>query len=322
MKKLVSVSLLLVLLAGCDDNKNGNETNDFDYPTATLNLERETRVMLTQLVNPNSPLTALNTVLTAQVDYELGDSQTALGLPSQAQALGINPWADTMAAQLMLSQPSPSLAVNMTPVGQNELETVPELAGIANNANPVASVKHRVREDDTAWVVYNKVKFWKDVLGDEFRIATYLLYDIPAVRYQSQNLDLRYQQVDDLVNRGDSICSWATDVPNADSTATVFGQGETFAYRSVMVSPFGNRTFGIPVLDYTVFGPSLFRNDIYGTESTPIEHHFVKPEAFETDTIEANFNYEPAFLSVIWAVQDSMGTIQKAEYVNSFMSRP
>jgi hypothetical protein len=320
MKRLVSLSLLLAFMAGCGDQKNGNETSDPYYPTTTLKLEREMRVMLTQLVSPTSPLTALNTIITAQVDYELGASKTALGLPSQA--LGGNPWADTIAAQLMLSQPSPALAVNMTPVGQSELEAVPELAGMASNGNPVASVRHRVREDDTSWVVYNKVKFWKDTLGNEFRIATYLLYDIPAVRYQSQSLDLRYLQVDDLINRGDSLSTWAADVPNADSTATVIGQGDIFTYRSVMVSPFGHRSFGIPILDYTVFGPRFFRNDIYGTESTPIEHHFVKPEAFETDTIEANFNYEPAFLSVIWAVQDSMGTIQKAEYVNSYMSRP
>lgn len=320
MKRLVSLSLLLAFMAGCNDDKDDDGTPDSNYPTASLNLERETRVMLTQLVSPTTPLTALNTIITAQVDYELGASQTALGLPSQA--FGVNPWADTIATQLMLSQPTPALAVNMTPVGQSELQTVPELAGIANNGNAVASVEHRVREDDTSWVVYNKVKFWKDTLGNEFRIATYLLYDIPAVRYQSQGLDLRFLQVDDLVNRGDSVCTWARAVPNADSTTNVIAKGETFTYRSVMVSPFGNRSFGIPILDYTVFGPRFFENDIYGTKSTPIEHHFVKPEAFETDTIEANFNYEPAFLSVIWAVQDSMGTIQKAEYVNSYMSRP
>lgn len=319
MKKLVSLSLLVALMAGCDEDKDGNGTSESNYPTANLNLEPETRVMLTQLVSPNTPSTVLNSIITAQVDFELGASQTALGLPSQA--LGINPWADTIAAQLMLSQPFPTLAVNMDPISQGDLQNVPELAGIANGGNPVASVNHRVKENDTSWVVYNKVKFWKDTLGLEFRIATYLLYDIPAVRYQSQGLDLRYLQVDDLVNRGDSVCTWATNVPNADSTATIFGNGETFKYRSVMVSPFGHRSFGIPILDYTVFGPRFFENDIYGTESSPIEHYFVKPEAFETDTIEANFNYDPAFLSVIWAVQDSMGTIQKAEYVNSYMTR-
>lgn len=320
-KKLVGFSLILAVLSACDpDKKKDQEPVGPSYPTNSVTLEAETRVMLTQMVNPMSPSTLFNTILTAQADYELGAAQTALGLAPQG--LGMNPWADSIAAGMMLSPSGPTLAVNNETVEQSELPLFMEMVTLAQNKRPVVSVGHTVEENDSAWVVYNKVKFWEDTLGFDFRIATYLLFDIPAARYKSQNLDLRYLDVKDYVNKGDSLSIWARNIPTADSSATVFDKGETFAYRSVMIAPFGNKTFGIPLLDYTIFGPEFYRNDIYGTSSTPIEHYFIKPDAYATDTVEVNFEYSPAFLSVVWAVRDSMGVTTDVEYVNSYISRP
>lgn len=313
IKRFFSLVFLMAALASCDDKKK-DEPEDTGYPTANLNPAEERNVLLIRGLNP---VQAVSTeILSRLVESDLGDDANHMAIFTPDMGPISAPILDTIKNRFQLSSAPIPLFLNTTPVSSPA--TLLEDAQSSFRMKSVASVKHAVKENDTSWIVYNKVRIWQDTLAPNFKIATYLLADVPGVQYASKNIDLRPQEAPDLVERNDSLATWVTDVPNADSTGTIAKNGEVFTHRSVVLNAYRERSWGIAIKDYTPFGAQFFKNDLIGTKSTPIEHHFVKPSAFEDDDIEVEFQFEPVFLSVIWSEDPMTGQV---EYLNSYWSK-
>lgn len=313
IKRFFGLIILMAALASCDDKKDINGENS-GYPTADLKPAEKRNVLLLRGLNFSQAVTT--EILSRLAESEFGPDVNHMSVFTPDQGPLGGPVLDTIKNRFQLSQAPIPILVNTTPLSSPNAILDDTESSIRRRS--VASVEHTVRENDTSWTVFNKVRIWEDTLAPNFKIATYLLADIPGVQYMSENIDLRPQESPDVVERNDSLATWVTDFPNADSSGTIAKKGDVFTHRSVLLNAYRERTWGIALQEYTPFGAQFFENDLIGTKSTPIEHHFVKPSAFEDDDFDANFEFEPVFLSIIWSEDPMTGEV---EYLNSFWSK-
>ena len=310
MRKLTILGLVFLMLFGCkkenngDDDKNNGSGN---YPTDGLPLPEEVKSLLLTNYGPSDQGSVGFEVARLRNESSFDKNLNHLSLVVNPGSPLYSITADTIRANF-LNLPAPSFVVDFEAVNPLDLETAVEAE---MNKKPVLSVAHAVSSNDTAWIIDNKVKFYKDTLSSGVFIQTYLLAKIKAEDFGS--VDLNAGQVSNLTKKVDNATLWDANVPNLDSSANAINKNDDYFHRWVLLQAFEeNNTWGVQLGTYWPFGPEFYRNDVIGTKDTPIRHYFLKPEPGDYP-----YTFEPQFISVVWILNPFSGNW---EYANSFQT--
>lgn len=314
MRSLIPLLALLFLAFGCEPDDEGDGNGGPNYPTDNITLRPTTKALVLENYDPTSGMSIAPEIFRYQAEDLFADDMNSLLLITDPMKPLYSVTADSLAQAVNLGM-VPSLRVNnrKLPLDTNFFNTIETVI----DRGSLVSVAHAITDRDSAWIIDNKVQFYVDTSGTNFRIATYLLVDAPAINYESLDIDLRTASLPDLIESGDSLSVWEIDIPNVDSSDNVINAGDLYHHPYVMVGGYDTASvFGRPLATYTPFGAIFQENDIIGTQSTPIRHFFLKPEEYSKDTL--NFEFEPVFLSVVWYVDEITG---EATVLNSYQSR-
>lgn len=307
MRKLTLFGLAFLLLLGCKKKNGGDGTDTPDYPTNDLELSAQVKSLLLTNYGPGDQSSIGFEVSRLRSESSFGGNLNHMSLVVN----GGNPLYSIIADSIssnFLSLGTPGFVIDFNAINPLDLENAVE-AEI--NKKPILSVAHKVSSNDTAWVVDNKVKFFKDTISSGIFIQTYLLGKIRAQDFGS--VDLNAGQVGNLTKKTDDATFWDVTVPNLDSSANAINKNDAYYHNWVLLKSFGETsTWGLQLGTYWPFGPQFFKNDVIGTEDTPIRHYFLKPEKGDYP-----FEFSPQFITVVWILNPFSGN---REYVNSFQS--
>ena len=304
MRKLIIFGFALALAVGCEKNKGGEEPSTPDFPTNDLELKNQVNSLLLTNYGPNDQGSVGYEVARMRNESSFGGRLNHLSLVVNPTSPLYNIMADTIRTNF-LNLGTPAFVVDFQPVNPADLETAVEAE---MNKKAILSVAHKVSSNDTAWIVDNKVKFFKDTISSGIFIQTYMIAKIKAQKYNT--IDLNAGQITNLTRRTDDVSYWDASIPNLDSSSNAVSKGDVYFHRWVLVDGFGLNTWGTQLATYWPFGPNFFKNDVIGTEDTPIRHHFLKPEK---GTIP--YEFSPQFITVVWILNPFSGNW---EYVNSY----
>lgn len=309
MRKLTIFSLVFLMLLGCEEENGGGDGGDNgngNYPTDGLPLPQQVRSLLLTNYGPGDQGSVGFEVIRLRNESSFGNDLNHLSLVvAQGHPL-YSITADTIRANFLNLSP-PSFVVDFEGISPADLENAVE-AEI--NKKPILSVAHAVTSNDTAWIIDNKVKFYKDTLSSGIFIQTYLLAKIKAQDYGAVNLNA--PAVSNLTKIVDNATLWDLDVPNLDSSANAISENDEYFHQWVLLEGFEDNTWGKQLGTYWPFGPEFYENDVIGTEDTPIRHYFLKPEKGDYP-----YEFDPQFISVVWILNPFSGNW---EYVNSYQS--
>jgi hypothetical protein len=307
MKKIIVLLAASFFFVACEDDDNGTATNG--YPTDGLALPETKNALMIGSYAQASGLSLEILRATAQ-DLYPGQLNYFSVVANQGSPL-YNGLTDSISLNQPLS-PAPSVYLNEGPL---DIATAFTSIEKELNRRPVASVNHAIGQNDTAWVIDSKVKFWRDTTGGQFYIETYLASSMIAANYQSLSINLQTSPAAGFIRNQDTVSVWDADIPNADSSSFLFNKEDAF-YHPMILSSSANSAFawGVNVGDYTPFGLSFSVNDVIGTETTPIRHYILKPDSDIVGAYSPGFEFTPTFVTVIWALNVETA---KFEYINS-----
>jgi hypothetical protein len=307
MKKIIVLLVASLFFVACKDTNN--EPTNSGYPTDGLALP-ETKNAL--MIGSYTPVSGLSLVILSATARDLYPGQlNYFSVVASTSSPLYNALTDTLSLNQPLF-PAPSIYLNegpldpLNPFGSIEKEL---------NRRPVASVNHAISQNDTAWVIDNKVKFWRDTIGGGFYIETYLASSMVAANYQSRSINLQVTANAGFTRNQDTVSVWDVDILNADSSSILFKKDEAY-YHPMILSSNANPDFawGFSISDYTPFGGAFSINDIVGTETTPIRHYILKPDSDIVGAYSPGFEFTPTFITVIWSLNAETA---KFEYINS-----
>ncbi len=313
MKKLLIASLSLVIVSSC---KKDDPVAPVD-PVNNIVLKEEFNALSLMGTVLHTSIGANNQIASMSAESEFKQNLNHMTFVGDKTSPFYNPLIDTLMAYYGNPQP-PYYIVNdiQIPPGGFPLGVYDEIEMSLMNS-PIASVGHVVQSDDTSWVIDSKVKFWVDttVQPEVFMIETYLLEDIQARNFTTQNLDLRFPAVKDFILNPptDSVSYWDIDLYNSDSSAYVVRKGQK-AVNQYLCTLNANKKnfFGTPLSTYWPFAGDFHKGDIIGTPDTRIRVHLAKTEKGEYD-----FNRKVSFITVLWMWDAVNG---RYDYVNSYSS--
>ena len=315
MKKILLLSTVIALsLSSCKEDEPVIASK---YATDGLPLPQEQNALLMVGTNLQNPANGLNeTVRLIAEDEYLGRINTIQMLNSNTTK-----YYETYADSIMMNFQSPSppyYVVNgeSVPVDLSELLSAYK---IATRKKPLLAVSHKVTQNDTAWIVNHKIKFFMDTIYDQFFIDTYMLAKLKAQTYNSgepEMVNLRIQNFPGLiVNPPVPMESqWDIDVPNMDSSKVLVKEGDPFYHQNLFIDKYDSTsTWGPQLGSYWPFGGEFYAGDVIGTEDTPIMQYFLK----DNSMAEIFGAYDIQFMSVVWVRNPLTGSI---EHVNSYTS--
>lgn len=307
MRKLTIFSFAFLLLLGCKKKDSDNDTTTPSYPTDNLELPAAVRSLLLTNYGPSDQSSVGYEVSRLRNESSFGGNLNHLSLVVNVGNPLYSIMADTISTNF-LSLGTPAFVVDFQGVSPLDLEDAVEAETMKN---PILSVAHSVSSNDTAWVVDNKVKFFKDTTSSGIFIQTYLLGQIRAQDFGA--VDLNAGIVSNLTKKVDGATLWDATVPNLDSSANAIEKNDDYYHNWVLLKGFQeNKAWGVQLGTYWPFGPQFFENDVIGTADTPIRHYFLKPEKGDYP-----FEFSPQFITVVWILNPFTGNW---EYVNSFQS--
>lgn len=308
MKRIILSAILILAAIGCKDDE---EKMDPPFVTDGISLDQEKSALLIHSYNPLVGYASQIPSLMLEDAYE-GEFNSLYTIADPN-----HPLYSSLTDSIALNQPlEPAIAfyLNEKTVQPNEIFTEAELA---LRRNPVATVNHVVSQNDTAWFVDSKIKFFRDTANPRFFIATYLTANIQAAVH-TNGVDLRVSNQANFVITADTASVWDMEVFSLDSAKTLTAKGDPFYHVNVLAQNFNkDHAWGTSLSEYTPFGQSFSENDIIGTESTPIQHYFLKPNLGYSDAYEPGMPYTPGFLTVIWVFNVETG---RYDYINSVHS--
>lgn len=316
MKKILLLSTIIALsFSSCKDDDETPISKG--YVTDGLPLAEEKNALLmtgTSLQNPGTGV--YETIRLIGTDDFKGRVNTFNLLNSNATKL-YDPYADSIMMNFQ-SPMSPYFVVNDEEVPLDLTSLINALKA-GTRGKPVLAVSHKVTQNDSAWVVNHKVKFFKDSIYDQFFIDTYMLAKLKAQVYNPDELmeiSLRIPNSKDLiVNPEEPMESqWANDIPNLDSSGFVAKKGDAFYHQNLLIDKFDSTsTWGPQLGSYWPFGGEFYAGDVIGTKDTPIIQYFLKSKNM-TDFFDT---YDIKFMSIVWVRNPLTGTM---EHVNSYTS--
>lgn len=316
MKKYFALPLLFIGLIACDDD-NKDDQNDGSYPTDNLSLTADKRAVAFFSYNPNSSAMASYEQFRLMAESHFSGDLDFMTFVSDGSSLLYSEASDSLSTELSLVSP-PQFMINKTPVDLSNVFSELEMV-TTDPRKPIASISHKVTRTDSAWIVDNKIKFWKDTLAEDFFVETYFLANVPAINYSSAGMDLRHPAVQNLIEHKDSLATWAKDVESViDSGEVVVKAGTTYEHPYILIDSYTeNSIYGTRISEYSPFEFFFSANDVIGTRYTPIRHYFYRP-GFDDDIYSnMTYDFEPAFISIIWSKNVKTGEV---DFINSYMS--
>jgi len=315
MKKYFLATMACLALLSCEDDSDDKTPENPSYPTDNLTLKSEINPLLIQVYQRGNPAQAVYEITRLMVEPEVEEFHTiSTSLASD------DPFNVDISQNLIFNYDAGLTGPNAI-VGNTVLATPVELFDIidetydeANDKDPILSLNHTVTNSDTAWTVDVKLKFQKDTSGANMYVQTYLLGDVPAIKYDGLDLDFRFADIPDFIEEGDSISYWVNDILGADSSTVVAEANSTYMHPDIILSadrmdnPWGTR-----VSEYWAFGPGFTKDDVLGTRYTPIRHNFNKEDIYD----DYEFQFAPKFMTVIWIQNQQTFSY---EYYNSVVT--
>lgn len=313
MKKLLFAILSTgLVMTSCKDD---SVVEPSGYPTDNLTIQKEQKALTftTQTFSINTTLT-INTFRLA-ASYEVRNDAYHMAFVTDPSASLYRPIADSLMLYFGFNKMDPTeIFINgeSVPLDPMTLEMDYEDATMGK---PVLGLAHAVSENDTAYVIDTKVEFYKDTLvqSEGLMIETYMVGDIPARKFGATGEDFRFQAIKNYIVNTDSASIWDVNVPNLDSSGTIFKKGTTVQNQNVFLANANEENeFGTPLSEYWLFGGDFHEADIIGTADTPIRHFIPKLG-------EDEFGYERKvkFITVVW-IFDPM--TNSYTYLNSYSS--
>lgn len=306
MKKIILLLTAALFFTACEEPP---VTPEPGYPTDNLVLS-ETKNAL--LIASYLPMTGYSYDIFRATLQDLYPGQI-----SYFSAVGDqnNPLYNGLTDSISLNQPlepAPSLYLNDATI---DLASAAESIERELNKKPIASVNHAISQNDTAWLIDSKIKFWKDSTGGAFYIETYLGSSMIAANYSSISVNIQANAAAGFVRNVDSISVWEKDILNIDSSKVLFSKDEPFEHPMVL-SASANPEFawGVNLCEYTPFCAAFSTNDLIGTQFTPIRQYILKPDSDLEGAYAPGFDFKPTFITVIWSLNKETA---KFEYINS-----
>lgn len=310
MKRFALLALSVLSLAACKDDPAPTASS---YPTDGLALPQVKNAMALTSYLPTAGVATQIPSLIFKDAYQ--ENFNYVNVVNNPTSPFYSPIADSITFNQPLQAP-PSFYLNDQSADLLNIPAAAEAIDVALKKKPVASVNHKVTITDTAWVVDSKVKFWKDTANNGFRIATYMVASVKAAMYPNVNLLLNPST--GVIKTENDMSIWETAIPSLDSTSNVVSPGDIFYHQNILVKNFNEESaWGFPFTEYTPFGESFSAGDVIGTSTTPIRHYFPKPDSKIDGAFEPDFEFTPAFITVIWCQN---ADTYKYEYINCVMT--
>lgn len=308
MKKLSFLLGSLLLITACKDDDDSTDVNNNDN-VITVAAEQNALLMLGYTNNTEASVSFHRVRLIAEDLYEDNLDHISV-VDSSIGDLGQTA-GDSMVLFFGFAGP-PTFKIGAEDVDPDKPITEPEFI-IAKK--PLANVNQRITENDTAWVVDAKVKFFKDTIGGaNIKIQTYLLGNIEARKNDAKNFDVTQAGTQQVITN-DNKTVWNESVLNIDSSATLAEKGDIYVHQYVLLKKFNVTPVGRALDTYWPFGSSYIANDVIGTADTPIRHYFLKDD--QLGVRFPPYDFEPEFLTVLWIQNPVSGSW---EYLNSVQS--
>lgn len=309
MKRILFVFAVICSITACKEDNGTDPGENTGYPTDGLTLEKSKKSMLIMNYDMTSQATISFEIIRKLNEEMFGDNLNHVSFVSNPGMPLHSPVADTLMNFFGVDiSMAPSFVLETKEVMLNE---VSEAVEMSINEKPFMAVAHKVSENDTAWVIDNKVKIFKDTATFAIFIDTYMLVNIDAKKYDT--LDLRMPELKDFTKNTDNTSMWAIQIPNADTSAYVTQVGEQYVHPYIFVDNYSENPFGEKLSDINPFGFQYQENDVLGTRYTPIRHYFLKEDYKMLD----KKGIRPQFLSVVWFLDPFTGNYN---YINSYMS--
>jgi len=306
MKKIIILLAATLFFTACEDDP---VVAPLGYPTDGLALPETKSALIIGSYLPTTGFTY--DILRATLQDIYPDQVNYLSVVGTQGSALYNSLTDSISLNQPLN-PAPSLYLNDGPL---DLATATVSIEKAIGRRPVATVNHAISSNDTAWIIDNKVKFWRDTTGGSFWIETYLASSMIAANYQSIGANLQVTAVPGFIRNQDSVSLWEQDIQNVDSTSILFTKDSPYIHPMVLSSSANaDYAWGVNISEYTPFGASFSINDVIGTKSTPIKHYILKPDSDIEGAYAPGFEFTPTFVTVIWSLNAETA---KFEYINS-----
>lgn len=310
MKKIFFVGMMSLAMLGCEDDEPIVET---PYPTDDLDLRKRKKELLVTGYAPGNAASVNYEIFRQINEYVYGERLNHLSLVFAPGHPLYTETADSVRSNFFGLTP-PFFVVDNQEVSVAE---VGDLLEDKLEVQPVLDVAHNVMENDTAWIVDSKVKFFEDTASAGMFIQTYMVANIQAKNYPQANLNVPVIQ--DLIVHQDSVSYWATNIFNEDSSETIIAEGDPYYHNWLVITAHNkNAVWGTNLGEYWPFGGEFYNGDVMGTKDTPIRHVFEKEEVRDEDD-GFPFEFEPGFVTVVWIFNPYTLAF---EHVNSFSTEP
>lgn len=314
MKKILLFSALVTMLASCgeDDPKSVVNTG----PSTPVQEYNALLLMGSDITNPSSATYEEARIQALDV---YGDRLNTLHMVS---GIAYPAYADSIMMNFQ-SPASPYFVLGNTEVFP--LDLISETK-IALREKPLLALSNKVTQNDTAWVIDHKVKFFMDTVTTDIYIDTYMLGRSKARKYSTNKIgttyDIRMAATQKLIKNPavplPPESQWDKNIVSDDLTKILVNKGESFYYENQFVDKFDSTSaWGFSLGNYWPFGGEFFKGDIIGTNDTPIRHYFKKFNSLNAASPDYVTNTEYTFMSIVWMRDPVTGSFV---YVNSYMN--
>lgn len=200
------------------------------------------------------------------------------------------------------------------PQGVDPLEQIQIM--IESETPPSMGVAHATRENDTAWLIYPKVKLYVDNQLDYYVQSYVMLDNAIAKQYGAIDLTQASSLAELQAGGGGAPSVWTQNVGEVDSVTYLYSQGDPYMHHDVALYAGVNDTnvYGLPLSTINPLGQNFFVGDIFGNEFTPIEIAVPKPDFDLIDHVDG----EIKVATVVW--QRIPGTPDVYVFVNGYYS--
>lgn len=317
MKKILLFSALLAILGSCGED---DPKPVVDSGPATP--EEKYNVLLFQGSDIQNSASALLEEARIQALDVYGNRLNTLHIVSTP----IGPLYEADGDTIMMnfqSPPFPFLVVGNEDVFPTDLINKVK---VALRQKPLLAVTNKVSQNDTAWIIDHKVKFFMDTITTDIYIDTYMLGSSKARKYATDiagvSMDIRMAATEKLISNPQNIkpaeSQWDKNILNEDLSTILVNKGETFYYENQFLAKFDSTgTFGYALGDYWPFGGEFYDGDIIGTNDTPIRHYIRKFTSANAASPDYVMNTKLRFMSVVWVRDNATGSFVVA---NSFVN--
>src|SRR5690606_20040211 len=226
MKKILLFGAIISILASCgeDDPKpTGN--------TGPATPQEKYNALLMMGSDVQNPASAAYEASRLQALHEYPDDINTIHMVVGPNGILYDPYADTIMMNFQ-SPMAPYFVLDDTEIFLTEL--IAE-AKSAIRKKPLLAVTNKVSQNDTAWIIDHKVKFFMDTATSEIYIDTYMLGASKAREYSTQipsvTFDLRMAATQKLISNPPAPLplesQWDYSVYSIDSSKVLAPKGSS-----------------------------------------------------------------------------------------------